>query len=73
MAYKMDLAVTITPSFDATTLRAELEEHGAKVVEYGDKVVVRSTIDIREGHIEYIMNACHACGECSVEAHQVKE
>lgn len=72
MQAKMNLCITVTPKVKSRELYEELLPYNANVIDLGDKVYVRTQIDIREDAIEKIIEICDRYGECSVDANLVE-
>ena len=72
MQTKMNLCITITPKIRSRELYERLLPYDANVIDLGDKVYVRTEIDIKEDAIEKILEICNNYGECSIDAHLVE-
>lgn len=73
MQTKMNVYITIESGIKSRELYERLRPFKANVTDMGDKVYVYMTIDLREDTIEKVLTICHEYGDCSVDAHMVKE
>ena len=70
---KMNVYITIESGIKSRELYERLLPFKANVTDMGDKVYVYMAIDLREDTIEKVLTICHEYGDCSVDAHMVKE